>query len=125
MLRRPLDDEIAGRLAGGDDLRPYAGIARLQRAVAQIGPVAADGGIKGIAAPGVDGVVDSVDPFDIGTEAGLAGEIERQVDAEPGLLRHRVDEMRERRLAGQGEIDATAKIVARDARRRDAGDAAG
>src|SRR6185437_11445549 len=111
MLRRPLDDEIAGRLAGGDDLRPYAGIARLQRAVAQIGPVAADGGIKGIAAPGVDGVVDSVDPFDIGTEAGL--------------LRHRVDEMRERRLAGQGEIDATAKIVARDARRRDAGDAAG
>src|SRR6185437_4328346 len=125
MRRRPLDDEVAGRLAGGDDLRPYAGIAWLQRAVPQRGPVAADGGIEGIAAPDIDGVVDRVDPFDVGAEARLAGEVEGEVDAEPGLLRHRVDQMRERRLAGQGEIDAAAEIVARDARRRYPGDAAG
>ena len=30
---RPLDDEIAGRLARPDDLRPDPGIAGLQRAI--------------------------------------------------------------------------------------------
>ncbi len=47
------------------------------------------------------------------------------MNAEAGLLGHRVDEMRERGAAGQGEIDAAAEIVARDARSRYAGDAAG
>ncbi len=46
------------------------------------------------------------------------------MDAEPCLLRHRINEARERRLAAQREVDAAAEIVARDARRRDAGDAA-
>src|SRR5205823_14435522 len=110
---------------GPDDLRPDAGIAGLQRAIGKTRPVAADGGVEGIAAPGIDGIVDRIDPFDVGAEARLAGEVEGEVDAEAGLFGHRIDEMRERRAAGQGEVDAAAEIVARDARRRYAGDAAG
>src|SRR5262249_43964686 len=118
------DDEVAGRLGGAGDLGPDAGIAGLQRAVLEVRPVAADGGVEPVAAPRVDGVVDALDPFDVGAEPALAREVEGEVDAEPRLLRHRVDEVMEGRTSREGEIDASAEIVARDRLRRDAGDAA-
>ena len=41
------------------------------------------------------------DPFDIRPKARLAGEVERQMHAETGLLGDRIDQMRERRAARQ------------------------
>ncbi len=43
-------------------------------------------------------------PFDIGAEARLAGEVEGDVDAEPARRRHRVDEAAKRRLAAEREV---------------------
>ena len=114
MLRRTLHQEIRGRLGGTADLGPDAGIARLQRAVLERRPIAADGGIEAVAAPWIDGVVDAVDPFGVGAEARLTREVERQMHAQPRRLRHGIDEMLERRAARKGEIDAAAEIGGRN-----------
>src|SRR6185437_10233903 len=65
VLGRALQPEIRRGLAATADLGADAGIARLQRAVAEIGPVCADRGVEALAAARIDGVVDAVDPFDI------------------------------------------------------------
>src|SRR6185437_16169723 len=76
VLGGTLDHEIGGGLARVDELRPDPRVAGLECAVGEARPVATDRGIKAIAAPRIDGVVDPVDPFDIGPEARLAGEVE-------------------------------------------------
>ena len=74
-------------------------------------PVAPDRGVERRAARRIDGVVDrlgriDVEPLDVGTEARLAGEVERQVDAEAAGLGHRIDQAGERRAAGERVVVA-------------------
>ncbi len=125
MGRRALDDEIGRRLRRAADLGADAGITGLQGAVAQARPVAPNRGVESRAARPVDLVVDCGNPFDIGAEAGLAGKIEGDVDAEPARRRHRIDEPAERCAAAQGEIHAAAEIGGRDRVAGDAFDGAG
>src|SRR5262245_4822343 len=66
---RPLDDEIFGWPAGRLQLGPDAGVTRLQRTVAQVRVVAADGGVERLRAAHVDVVVDGVDPLHVRPEA--------------------------------------------------------
>ena len=47
-----------------------------------------------------------IDPFDVRPEARLPAEVERQVHAEAARLRHRIDQPRERRPAGQRVVVA-------------------
>jgi len=76
-----LDREILGRSALRHDLGAYAGVTRLQRAVLEVRPVAAHGGVELVGAMRVDRVVDAVNPFDVGPELGLATEIDGDVHA--------------------------------------------
>jgi hypothetical protein len=86
-----LQHEVARRLARPLQLRAHAAVRRRQRAVGERRPVAPDRGVEERAARRVDGVVDrvgraDVEPFDVGAEARLAGEVEREVDAEAARL---------------------------------------
>ena len=81
--------EIDGRFLGSANLRPDPGIARLRRAIPQLGPVGADRGIECIAARRIDRVINRSNPFDIRAKARLTCEIEGDVDAEPTRRRDR------------------------------------
>src|SRR5213080_886188 len=78
VLARSLDEEIGCRLARSRGLRPDARVARQQRAVGKRWPVAPDRGIEALGATRVYVVADALDPFDVGAEAGLAGQVERR-----------------------------------------------
>ena len=68
--------------SAGPWMRKSRGLAaRLQGAVLKARPVAAYGLVKNLRALRVDVIVDSLDPFDVGTETRLAGQIEGQVHA--------------------------------------------
>src|SRR5215472_13473392 len=108
MALRAGDDKVCRRLLRPADLGADTGIARLQGAVPNARPIGTDCGVELVAAPRIDRVVDGVDPFGIGTEAGRAAHIERQMHAEPGMLRNRINEALERRPTSEREIDAAA-----------------
>ena len=80
---------------------PDPGIAGLQRAIPQRGPIGADGGIEGIAAGRINRVINRSDPFDIRAKARLTCEIESDMDAEPTRRRDRIDEPPKRCWTGQ------------------------
>src|SRR5882762_8101787 len=113
VLARSLDAEIGRRLARSRGLRPDARVARQQRAVGKRGPVAPDRGVEALGTTRVDVVADALDPFDVGAEAGLAGEVERHVHAEAAGLGHRVDEARKRRAARERVVIALRVELAR------------
>ena len=56
-----------------------------------------------------------VEPLDVGAEARLAGEVERQMHAEAAGLGHRIDQARERRPSGEREVVALGEPLARHA----------
>ena len=85
-----LHHKIARGLAGRLDLGTNAGIARLDCTVGERREIAPHRGVEDVGAARIDAVVDLVDPLDIGTEADLSGEVDRDVHAEPGLLRFRL-----------------------------------
>jgi len=91
MLLRALDHEVVRRIARALKLRTNAGIAWLKRPVRQIGPITADGCSEKRRPCGIDIVVDPVHPFQIGTEAGPAGEIKGDMNAEGEGVRHGID----------------------------------
>src|SRR5437762_7180067 len=91
VVGRALDEKIAGRLAARLELGPDSGIRGLQGAVREARPVAAYGAVENLRAPRVDVIVDPLDPFDIGTETRLAGQIEGQVHAENHGLGRELD----------------------------------
>src|SRR2546422_212134 len=92
---------------------PDARVARQQRAVGKRGPVAPDRGIEALGATRVYVVADALDPFDVGAEAGLAGQVERHVHAEAAGLWHRVDQAGERRAARERVVIALRVELAR------------
>src|SRR5262249_41681011 len=101
---------------------PDSGVAGLQRTVLEGRPVFAHGSVELVGAMRVDAVVDAVDPFDVGTELGLAAEVDGDVHTESARHRHRVDQPGERRTAGQGEVVALGVVRGRDLVGRHAGD---
>src|SRR5437879_2284236 len=124
VVGRALDEEIARRLAARLELGPDSGIRGLQGAVREARPVAAYGAVEGRRALRVDVVVDSLDPFDVGTETRLAREIEGQVHSETGGLGRGVDQPGKRRAARKPEVIALAVVLRRDAFRGKSLDAA-
>src|SRR6267378_1093359 len=113
VLARSLDEEIGCRHAWSSGLRPDARVARQQRAVGKRWPVAPDRGIEALRATRVHVVADALDPFDVGAEAGLAGQVERHVHAEAAGLGDRVDQARERRAARERVVIALRVELAR------------
>src|SRR5918992_2241393 len=110
MRLRALDDEIGGGRAARPDLRADAGVAGLDRAVLQPGIVAPDRLVEAVRPPRVDAVVDGLDPLDVRPEPDLIAEIDGHVDAKPGLLGDRVDEVPERPRAGERVVVALGEI---------------
>src|SRR5882672_4590083 len=117
MIRHALDAKVRLRLAGTMQFRADSGVVRHQRAIGEARPVATDCIVEQRRACDVHRVVDALDPFDVGAEAHALAEIERRVDAEPRGVRHRIDEMLERRTRGNGEVVAAPEMHPRDALR--------
>src|SRR5262249_1522015 len=92
VIARPLDDEVTSRLAGARQLWSYANICRKERIVCKARVIRSDSLVKGFFPGLVEPIVDAVGPRDVRAEAGSAGEVERDVDAEAPRDRHRVDE---------------------------------
>ena len=92
MFGRPLHTEVRVGFAGTSDLRTHTRVCRLQAVVCESRPVATNRSIKTITACRVDVVGNRVDPFDIGPEAGLSREIERQMNPQPARFRHRINQ---------------------------------
>src|SRR4051794_2858694 len=92
---RSLHDEILSWSALGHNLRTDAGVAWLQRAVLQPWPIFPHRRIEAVRAGGVDGVVQTVYPFDVRAEACLAPEVDGQMDTQSARYRHRIDQPRE------------------------------
>ena len=101
------------------NLRAHAAVGGLQRAITQARPVAPDGLLAGRCTLHVDAVVDGLglgavgEPFQVGPEACLACQVEREVHAEPGAVGRGVDKARERRAAGECEVGALGKPLVR------------
>ena len=107
MAARALDDEIGRWLAGAADLGADAGVAGLQGAIGERGPVLAHLGVEGVAARRVDQVVVGArHPLHVGAELGLAAQVQRQMHAQAAGLGHGVDQPAEGGAAGQGEVVA-------------------
>ena len=119
-----LDAEIL-RLGGWDDFGADAGVGGLQAVCWEAGPVAADGFGEEGGAGWVDGVVEGFHGLDIGAEAGLAGEIEGEVDAGAAWDGDGVDQVFEGGAAGQGEVAAFGEVGLGDVAGVQAGDALG
>src|SRR5258705_4753663 len=83
-----------------------------------------NGGGENVRSLFIEGVVDAIDPLHVGTEARAPLEIEREVGAETAGDRDRIDEVPERRRAGEHEVVAAGVVAGRDARLRDARDRA-
>jgi hypothetical protein len=132
MLRRPLDQEIAGRRRAASDLRPDAGIGRRQRRVRQARPVAANLGSEGVGARRVDAVVKCADRLPrVGRAAtrrrarSVPARRGRGSDERPGRrFRQRIDQPRERRAAGEAYSSCLWRDGLPAAARREAGERA-
>src|SRR5215813_2043004 len=106
VLGRPLDHEIRRRLPWTRQLRPDPAIVGHERAVRQPRPIVADALVESERTAGIDVVVLALDPFHVRPEAHAPGEVKRHVHPQPARHRHRIDEPREHRAAGEGEIIA-------------------
>src|SRR5512139_2838092 len=94
VVPRPLDQEIARWLALRLDLGSDAGIRRLEGAVLEMRPVAADGFVEDLRPLRIHVVIDALDPLDVRTEPRLAGKVEREVDSQSRGLGGRIDQAR-------------------------------
>ena len=101
-----MDHEIGSRLAGTRQLRPDAAIVRGERVIRQPRPVIANAPVERERAVSVDVVILALDPFHIRAKAHATGEIERHVHPESARHRHRINQPREHRPAGEAEIVA-------------------
>ena len=126
MNGRPLDDEIAGGFGRTRHLGPDAGVARLQRAVRQIRVVAPDRPVKLLLQAGFERIVRCRQPAGhVRPELALAAEIKRDVNAQAGVIRHRVHQMSERRPPAQREVVALGVKRRRHPLGRKTGEGAG
>ena len=111
MLGFGLNEEIGGRLVRAADLGADAGVARLQRAIGQAGPIAPDGGAEGLAPAGVHHqVIGRLHPLHVGAELGLTAQVQREVHAQAGQVRVGIGRGVDQALKGcsptQGEVVA-------------------
>ena len=117
MCVRALDHEIRSVRSLGVDFRAYPRVSGVKGTVGQTFPILADGFVKQLTPGGVDGVIDLVDPFDIGAEFDLSAQIDGDVYTQSAQrVGHRIDQACERRFATpQSEINTTREILAGDA----------
>ena len=118
VLGRAINDEILGCLTGTGELRAYARIIRDQGTVGEIRPVPPNGHVERCASPRVDLVIEAIDPFDIGSEAHPAREVEGKMDTEAALDWSWIDQPTEGRPAKAAEIVAASKHQGRHTRER-------
>ena len=114
MVVRPLHQEVGGGLPGSGQFGSDAREIRLQGVVGQSGPVAPDGCIEGVGPGRINAVVGPIDPHDVGTETGGAGEVDGEMDPEATVDRHRIDQPFEGRPPGpQPELVALGEVAPR------------
>src|SRR5205807_10000920 len=99
-----LNDEIARASSRRTELRPDAGVARLESSVGECGKIGANRRIKRSYATLVERVVDAIDEGDVGPEASLATEIERDVNSEASRFGNRIYEPPERGTTAEHEV---------------------
>ena len=124
VVPRPLDQEIARRLALRLDLGADAGVRRLEGAVLEMRPITAHSFVEDLRPLRIHVVIDALDPLDVRTEPRLAGKIEREVDSQSRGLGGGVHEAREGRAPGEAEVIALAVVARRDSPGRESGEAA-
>ena len=104
---------------GRGNLRPNAGVGRLQPRGVQSRPVLPNRRREQLDACRVNGIVDALDPFRVRTEACGAGQVNRQVYPQMAAgSRRGVNQSREWRGAGQREIAALGETDFRNVLRR-------
>src|SRR5262245_33698585 len=92
VVARPLDHEVRPRLVRAGDLRPDAGIGGRERTVGQARVEGADRAVERFGALRIDRVVETINPFDIGTKAHIAGKIDDRMDVYAAGTMHRIDQ---------------------------------
>ena len=108
-----VDAEIGGGGARRREFRADAGSAGMEFCGIESRPNAGGGGGEGRVASGIDGVVDTIYPFDVGAETGLTREIEGEMRAQTARFGDGVDQVGEGRAAGIGEIGAAGEVLRR------------
>src|SRR3954468_3947856 len=106
MHLRTLDHEVGSGRARRVYLRPDTGIASTKRALAKARVITPYGSVESRFPRFIEGIVDAIDPREIGTEFNLTAEIDRHVHAEPVLARDGIDQTIERRLAAERVVMA-------------------
>ena len=110
MLTRPVDTKICCRFSRAGDFRANASIRGRQGIAWKLRPVTLDFGVKNFGPTRVDMVINFIHPFDVGTESRLACSIECEMNAEPAFDGYGINQTRERRLPGKGEIASARQI---------------
>src|SRR6185295_3747461 len=111
MLVGRIDAKVGGRLGGSCKFGTDPCIGRRESAIAQSWPVSADGFIERGGSGDVHLVVDFINPFDVGTEAHLPGEVEGCMDAEPCSGGHRIHQSSKWRSAETIEVVALGEVA--------------
>ena len=104
MLLGTLNDEVSRRLAGAHEFRPDADVTWRQRPGRDSRPVRPNRFVKNLGPTGIGPVVDLADPFHVGAEPRLSGQIQSHVHAQSRTLRQGIDEVFERTFLLQDEV---------------------
>ena len=112
MRARVLDHEVGQRLARALQLGAYAGVVGAEVVVLHARHVAAQCSGEGCGFTWIDVVARCGHVLGVGPGAQTAREIERQVDAEPGVRRHRIHEVLDQpaQPGPQREVIALARM---------------
>jgi hypothetical protein len=110
MALGPVDAEIRLRLAGAVQLGPDAGVVRRKRAVRQARPEVADVVVEARRAGRIDAVVRVIHEFEVRAEMRPPAEVALVVQAQRPDDRRRIDQVMERRLTVEHEVDALAVV---------------
>lgn len=122
---RPINPPVRVGLSGAVELGPDTGIIRDKRAIGQVRPKPPDRLIEKRRSVGVHGIFFFVDEGEVGAEARLSAQVFAIVGSQRSRDRRGIDEMLERRLAAEREIDPFAKIELRNILLRIGGDGGG
>ena len=73
----------------------------------------------------IDVVVNRINPFDVGTKARLAAQVDSQMDTQTRFVRHRINQAAKRRASRNAEVVATRQIKRRHMPRIESANLAG
>src|SRR6187551_2661842 len=109
-----LDHEVRSCLARTSNLWPDACIPFEQASLLQRWEVSTDSRVEPCCGRRVEGVVDIVDPRDVGPESRGTRDVERHVDTKTARFRDGVDKVPKRRPSGEREVVPLCEVCHRD-----------